>query len=112
MKRCSSKFLATAFAVMCVVLTGSAFADVAVNKANFPDAVFRSYIRTKFGTTLTTSTIATIKELDVSELGIYSLSGIGHFTALENLDCNGNQLTTLDLSSNNKLLNLYCNDNQ
>ncbi len=112
MKKCSIKFLAAVFAVMCVLLSGRAFADVAVNKANFPDAAFRSYIRSKFGTTLTTSTIAAIKELDVSESGIYSLSGIEYFTALENLDCSNNKLTTLDLSRNTELLNLYCNDNK
>lgn len=28
MKRCSNKFLAAVFAVMCVLLTGRAFADV------------------------------------------------------------------------------------
>ena len=45
-------------------------------------------------------------------MNITSLKGIEHFTALTTLDCNGNQLTVLDVSTNKALENLICTDNQ
>ena len=44
--------------------------------------------------------------------GIESMPEIKYFTALEYLDCWGNQLTSLDLSNNTALRYLYCSYNQ
>ncbi len=42
---------------------------------------------------------------------IVSLEGIEYFTGLEYLDCNGNQLSTLDVSDNSSLITLNCGVN-
>ena len=49
---------------------------------------------------VTTSNINTITSLDVSSQTISDLTGIEDFTALTNLDCSSNQLTSLDVSNN------------
>ena len=43
---------------------------------------------------------------------VLSMPEIKYFTALEYLDCYGNQLTSLDLSNNTALTDLSCGDNQ
>ncbi|MEP0266289.1 T9SS type A sorting domain-containing protein [Dokdonia sp.] len=50
--------------------------------------------------------------LYVNDKGISNFTGISYFTNLERLDCNDNQLTTIDLSNNPNLRKLYCKDNQ
>ena len=83
-----------------------------MNAVNFPDEVFRSYIQKEYGDTITTSQIAEITSLNVNGKGIYSLTGIEHFTALEILRCDNNHLTTLDVSKNIGLTDLECHNNQ
>lgn len=50
--------------------------------------------------------------LDLRNKNLTSLAGIEYFTDLENLNCSGNQLTTLDVTKLTKLMYLVCNDNQ
>ncbi len=50
--------------------------------------------------------------LDLSNLSIVDLTGIEFFTSLEELNCRGNQLSTLDLSQNTALTSLICETNQ
>jgi hypothetical protein len=76
---------------------------------DFEDAV-REAIRKPEGW-ITKGDVDGVKELDVSWLGIESLSGIEHFTALETLDCSGNELIRLDTSKNTLLRRLDCNFN-
>ena len=52
-----------------------------------------------------------IREMNVSELGLTSLSGIEAFENLEVLYCSDNELSSLDLRQNKKLKTLDCNDN-
>ena len=52
-----------------------------------------------------------IREMNVSELGITSLSGIEAFENLEVLDCSYNELSSLDLRQNKKLKTLDCDYN-
>ncbi|MFD0778526.1 hypothetical protein ACFQZF_08620 [Flavobacterium myungsuense] len=59
-----------------------------------------------------TSSIDTITVLDVSSSGITDLTGIQDFSALTNLNCKSNQLTTLDVSKNSALISLDCANNQ
>ena len=59
-----------------------------------------------------TSNIDTITVLDVSGGVISDLTGIEDFTALTNLSCWNNQLTSLDVSGCNALTNLNCGWNQ
>ncbi|MCD2258827.1 T9SS type A sorting domain-containing protein [Psychroserpens luteolus] len=59
-----------------------------------------------------TSDIDTLIDLDVFDKGISDLTGIEDFAALENLYCNFNTLTSLDLTSNSALRVLRCGNNQ
>ncbi len=58
-----------------------------------------------------TANISTIKELNISLLGINDLTGIEDFTDLEVLECSENNLTFLDISNNGKLRQLFCSFN-
>ncbi|WP_329804340.1 DUF7619 domain-containing protein [Flavobacterium facile] len=53
-----------------------------------------------------------VKELNVSASSISSLEGIQYFTNLTYLQCNNNQLTNLNVSSNTALTKLQCEYNQ
>ncbi len=59
-----------------------------------------------------TENIETILSLFVSSLNISDLTGIEDFTALRQLGCTDNQLTSLDLSTNTALTYLICYNNQ
>ena len=111
------RFTTSLFAVLCFALLVpvSAFADVTINEANFPDANFRNWLLEQdYGQdgVITTKEIAEITEIDVSYMEISSLKGIEYFAALTGLDCSNNQLTRLDVTNNTALRWLYCNDNQ
>lgn len=104
--------------IMCITLlpAGAFAADgVAISTANFPDSTFRKYVRTfdkdKDGS-LSSTEIAAAKEIELYSKGISNLKGVEYFTALKELDCWGNKLTSLDLSKNKKLTVLFCADNQ
>ena len=89
--------------------------DVAINDTNFPDANFRSYLLSEdYGSdgVITDAEIANISWIIVNGKSIQSLKGIEFFTALETLDCRGNQLTSLNVSKNTALTTLYCTANQ
>jgi hypothetical protein len=58
-----------------------------------------------------TANINTVTSLYVGALNIGDLTGIEDFTALTDLECDGNQLTSLDLSNNTALTDLDCEDN-
>ena len=90
--------------------------DIPIDEAHFPDIVFRSYVQSNFDTDnnniLSATEVAKVKEIDVDEKEISSLSGIEYFTALTHLSCANNQLTTLDVNKNIALTYLYCVENQ
>ena len=94
---------------------GTAWADVRINSANFPDANFRNYLLEQdYGSDgkLTNAEIAGVTSISVPSMNIRSLKGIEYFTALKILVCYSNQLTSLDVSKNTALKWLYCNENQ
>ena len=88
---------------------------VAVNKTNFPDTVFRQYITDNIDKNhsgyLTDSEISKVEELYINDLNISDLTGIKYFTSLFALNCNANNLTSLDVSGMPELGYLYCNGN-
>lgn len=90
-------------------------ADVAIDAANFPDDAFRTYVK-QFDLdqngTLSENELASVDSIDVISNGTKSLKGIEYFTALKGLYCEGNQLTTLDVSKNIALESLDCSENQ
>ena len=57
------------------------------------------------------TTVETILTLDVSSLGIVDMTGIEDFVALEQLNCSGNAITNIDISTNTLLTNLNVNSN-
>lgn len=89
---------------------------IAINKTNFPDANFCSYVLsncdTDEDTYLSTPEIEAVAEIDVWNKSITNLKGIEYFTALRELYCTDNRLTALNVSKNTKLTKLLCANNQ
>lgn len=97
-------------------LTGPALAADIDISAKFSDENFKTaiyeIIEKAPGSPIHETDVATITALDVSSLGIKSLNGVEYFTALRELRCNGNELTSLNISKNVALEFLYCFDNR
>ncbi|MBR3917185.1 MAG: leucine-rich repeat domain-containing protein [Clostridia bacterium] len=90
--------------------------NVEINETNFPDYLLRYYI-TKYIDTdtdniLSAEEIADVTKLDISVGGIRELTGIHYFKNLEDLDCSGNKLTTIDISNFTALTRLDCGKNK
>ncbi len=82
---------------------------------NIPDASFKSQLL--FNVSINTNADAEIQcteasaytgTINVSSSSISDLTGIEAFTSLTNLNCSGNLLTSLNVSSNTALTNLDC----
>ncbi len=89
-----------------------------IDAANFPSDNFRSYVLNptnginKDGDKLLSpAEIEAVTELDLGTKSCHDLTGIGYFTNLVKLVCDGNILTSLDLSQNTKLTYLDCSLN-
>lgn len=86
-----------------------------INNTNFPDANFRTVVKT-FDTNndnrLDADEIAEARNIDCHGKNIASLKGIAYFTETTTLNCYSNKLTTLDISKNTKLSNLDCSSNK
>ncbi len=108
-------FMAVILAAFILTGKASAAGGVDVSSANFPDAVFRNYVKEHFDTDnsnfLSSAEIAAATEIDVREMGIGSLKGVEFFTSLQNLYCYRNELTALDVSACRELEILRCYDN-
>ena len=116
--------------VLCLVMvfsllpfTASAAGATPIDEKNFPDPVFREYVRKVAGSTYLNDTIVRqIEALDVSKdniqkvLGdrdpITSLKGIRHLKYVRDLNCKYQKLTTLDLELNMRVERLNCYGNQ
>ena len=88
---------------------------VFVSEMAFPDENFRNWLLSQdYGKSgyITAAGLAGVTSIKVNEKSIADLKGIEYFTALENLHCNNNQLTALDMSANTALRNLNCYSNQ
>ncbi|WP_100610517.1 T9SS type B sorting domain-containing protein [Confluentibacter lentus] len=59
-----------------------------------------------------TANISAITDLDVNNLNISDLTGIEDFAALSTLNCDQNNLTSLDVTQNTNLTQLFCRNNQ
>ncbi len=85
---------------------------------NIPDANFKAslvgnnLINTNADSEIQCSEAASFNgSIDCSGLNISDLTGIETFTAISQLFCTSNSLTTLDVSNNTALTTLYCNSN-
>ena len=88
---------------------------VFVSEMAFPDENFRNWLLGQdYGKSgyITATGLAGVTTINVNKMSIADLKGIEYFTALENLHCNNNQLTALDMSANTALRNLNCYSNQ
>ena len=81
----------------------------------FPDDAFREYLKTTFDKSgdkkLQPAERNAVTKIDVRFKNISNLSGIQFFPNLKELNCNHNQLTSLDVSQNPALQYLYCAGN-
>ncbi len=83
------------------------------DSTHFPDPNFLSYVESYMGGDFTAADAA-------AKTGVFSpiyknisdLTGIEFFTGIQQLKCYGNQLTSLDVSSNTALTYLRCDNNQ
>ena len=97
-----------------------AFTNISFSQTvSIPDANFKAYLvgNTDINTNedseiQTTEAAAFSGSIICSDLGISDLTGIEAFTALSELDCSTNSLTSLNLSSNPDLTTLFCQENQ
>ena len=80
-----------------------------------PDKAFREYLK-QFDTNndeiLAPAERYAVKEINVKNKNISNLYGIQFFPNLKMLDCDSNNLTSLDVSKNTALQGLYCDSNQ
>ena len=88
---------------------------IAVTAANFPDEIFRTYVKDNIDTDkslkLTEAEVDAVVNLDLSGRNIASLKGIEFFTKLQELNASNNQLGPMDLSKNTELTILRCDGN-
>jgi len=93
-----------------------ATAEQEIGEENFPDAIFREYIETKFDRddngVLSVIELEEVTDISVVGRGINDLKGIELFPNVESLSCEQNNLTSLDVSNNLALAELYCYDNE
>ena len=87
--------------------------SISIDEINFPDAVFREYIKNNFDTdgngVLSRDESNNITSIDVSHnQNITSIVGIEHFFNLTHLNCGGTGITSLDVSKNTALIELNC----
>ncbi len=99
----------------------SAFAananGIKIDKNNFPDYVFRKvisgsdYDRDGNGY-LDDKEIGLTINIYCEGMGIKSIKGVEHFTALQGLWCKDNKIKTMDLSNNKDLRGMWCSGNE
>ena len=94
-------------------------AHLFAQNVNIPDANFKSYLVGNSAINTNSDTEIQLSEasaftgtIDCNGQNIYDLTGIEAFTALISLNCQGNQIASLDLSTNTALETIYCGVNQ
>ncbi|KXO14824.1 hypothetical protein HMPREF3189_01472, partial [Clostridiales bacterium KA00134] len=96
---------------------------VKIDEVNFPDEIFREYVKKEFDTdnneVLSQEECDNVEKINISQpfgtedsKKVKSLKGLDLFKNLNGLYCDNNQLTSLDVSKNPVLEVLYCNYNQ
>ena len=86
--------------------------NVSIPDSAFLNALISQGIDTDDDEMISLEEANAVKYLTVSEEGISDLTGIEAFEILESLDCRKNNLTSLDISTNIKLVELICTSNQ
>lgn len=106
----------------CRAIVGAPDPNNLLNADHIPDPVFLEYCRDRMDEwdtnndgRLYAGEAATVGAIDVANVygnAIQSLKGIEYFTGITYLDCSLNNLTSLDVSKNTRLTELYCNNNR
>ncbi len=118
MKRFLSLFLCL---LLLVSVLPTAFADetpkgnLLINSTNFPDNKFRNWVKENLADGkdyMTPAEVSEVNYINCADQGIKRLDGIAKFPNIWWIDCSGNELTALDLSSNLNLMEVYCYNNQ
>ena len=90
--------------------------EILINEKNFPDEVFRKWVGDTYDKDangrLDPEEKDRVMEMFISDMGIKDLKGIECFHNLIRLLCRNNQLTELDVSKNQDLTALICDDNR
>ena len=90
--------------------------SIPINETTFPDAAFRTYVSENLDTnrdgSLSPAEQDAVTTIDVGEKGIESLEGVEYFTELQELFCQSNALTAIDVTQFTKLTRLACGQNQ
>jgi len=79
---------------------------------NFEQALINEGLDNVLDNYVSTTSIDTVTDLNVDYDNIADLTGIADFTALRDLDCQYNNLTSLDVSQNINLTWLNCGNNE
>jgi len=86
--------------------------NTAIPDANFEQALINlGFDSGPLDQLVPTVNISSITNLDVADSNISDLTGIADFKALSILNCSKNNISSLDISSNTQLTELYCNTN-
>ena len=118
MKKITALFLSAVISIISLLTPFYAFAaDVAINKTNFPDAVFLNYVKQfdkNKDNKLSDAEIKAVTDIDItsykySNKNVSDLTGIKFFTALQSLTTSEIKLGTLDVSQNANLARVTCN---
>ncbi|MBQ0068906.1 MAG: hypothetical protein KBT09_04030 [Bacteroidales bacterium] len=80
------------------------------NTTTFPDPAFRTALQQALGATSVEATSVT--SLDLSNQGITDITGIANFTELTEFILDDNQIASINLTSNNKLIILSIRNNR
>ena len=100
--------------------SAKAASDVVINATNFPDKVFRAYVKKSFDKNKD-GKLSKAEQNKVVNIGfdagqtkkkLANLKGIEYFVNLESLEVDNAQLTQMDLSKNMKLKYLYASQNK
>jgi len=78
---------------------------IPIDSKHFPDKSFRNYIMSEFGGEdgkLSNDEISNVKSIYLYNKGITSLKGLELFTNLEELSCDYNKITSINISKNKK----------
>jgi hypothetical protein len=90
----------------------TAFAQyTAIPDVNFEKVLISLGVDSVLDGQVLTANIKTVNSLYFPSNNVTDLTGIQDFIALESLDCQYNQLASLDVSKNTKLYAIYCNNN-
>lgn len=89
---------------------------IGIDAVSFPDPVFRQYVLARFDAdgdgALSQAEADAVRVIEVNEMGVADLTGIGFFPNLMLLNCRRNALTALDVRGNAALATLFCGYNQ